>query len=75
MVYIPLENIINLKVERERLSKQLSKLEANIQKIEKKLDSPFSERAPPEIVKQEKENLKELLNKKETLKEQLEILK
>lgn len=75
IVYIPLEKIINLKVERERLSNQLSKLEQNIQKIEKKLDGPFSKRAPPEIVKQEKENLIELLNKKGSLQEQLEVLK
>jgi len=75
VVYLPLEKIIDLKVERERLSKQLSKLEENIQKIENKLDGPFSERAPPEIVKLERENLNELLNKKQSLKEQLEVLK
>ena len=75
VVYIPLVEIIDLKVEKERISKKLSKLEEQIQKIEKKIEGPFSQRAPPEIVKLERENLDELINKKNSLKEQLEVLK
>jgi len=75
VVYLPLEGIIDIKVERERVLKQLSKLKEQIQKVEKKLEGPFSKRAPPELVKLEKENLNELINKKNTLKEQLEVLK
>lgn len=75
VIYLPLGEIIDIKVEKERLSKQLLKIEEQIQKAENKLNSPFSERAPPEIVKQEEVNLNELLNKKSTIKEQLEVLK
>ena len=41
-------------------SLKVLKIEDHIQKVEKKLKSPFSKRDPPEVVKQEQENLKEL---------------
>ena len=69
------EEIIDIKVERERIMKQFSKLKDQIQKVEKKLEGPFSKREPPELVKLEEENLNELIIKKNTLKEQLEVLK
>ncbi|MFX1444601.1 MAG: valine--tRNA ligase [Promethearchaeota archaeon] len=75
VVYLPLVEIINIKIERERLLEQLSKLIEQIQNVEKKLDGPFSTRAPPELVKLEEENLKELQNKKKTIEEQINVLK
>jgi len=73
--YLPLGEIIDLKVETERISKQFKLIEEKIQKSEKKLSGPFSKRANPEIVQKERESLKELKERKKILGDQLEILR
>ena len=44
-------------------------------KSEKKLSGPFAERADPEIVQRERDNLQELMERRKFLGEQLEILR
>jgi len=74
MIYMPLEEIIDLSKEIERIRKNLNKIEEQIQKSELKLSGAFAHRASPEIVQKERENLKELKAKKIIVEEQLEDL-
>ncbi|MFW9829217.1 MAG: class I tRNA ligase family protein, partial [Candidatus Thorarchaeota archaeon] len=75
VIYLPLEDIIDIKMEILRISKQIESIYEKIQKSEKKLNGPFVLRANPEIVKRERENYEELKERKKILEEQLEILK
>ncbi len=72
-IYIPLEGLIDLDVERQRLQKEISRLEGSLTGIEKKLSNEkFVNNAPAEVVEKERakqrdwqENLsklKEILN-------------
>ena len=72
--YIPLEEIINIEEEKEKVIKRLNKINKNIKLIEAKLSGPFSQKAPVEIITKEKEKLLELKSKKTQIEEQLEIL-
>ncbi|MFX0041436.1 MAG: valine--tRNA ligase [Candidatus Hodarchaeota archaeon] len=75
VVYLPLEEIIDIKIEFLRISKQIELIDKEIQKSEKKLNGPFALRAKPEIVQRERENREQLEKRKEILGEQLEILR
>lgn len=72
-IYIPLEGLIDLDTERQRLQKEISRIENSLNGIEKKLSNPnFMNNAPKEIIEKEKSKqidwqnnlykLKELLN-------------
>jgi valyl-tRNA synthetase len=61
-------------MEIERVSKQVEKIEQQIQKSEKKLKGPFTQRAKPEIVQKERDNLKQLKDRRMFLGEQLKVL-
>ncbi|MFX1365812.1 MAG: valine--tRNA ligase [Promethearchaeota archaeon] len=74
VIYLPLEGIIDLKSEIERISKQIEVVEKQIQKSEKKLSGPFSQKASSDIVQKEKEKLNQSKERKKALEEQLEIL-
>jgi len=51
---LPLADVIDLDQERQRLQKELSKVETDIAKIEKKLGNPqFLERAPADVVEEQ----------------------
>jgi valyl-tRNA synthetase len=57
-IFLPLEGLIDLKKEQNRLSKELQRLENQIHTLEKKLsNSQFLTKAPENVVKQEKEKL------------------
>ncbi|MHA1794023.1 MAG: valine--tRNA ligase [Promethearchaeota archaeon] len=73
--YMPLEGLIDLERERARIGKQAEKLKVQIQKIEKKLSGPFSQKAAPDIVEKERNKLKDFQEKLERLTLQLDILK
>lgn len=73
-IYLPLEGIIDLESEFKRISKQIEVIEKQIQKSEKKLSGPFSQKASPDIVQKEQEKLNQSKERKSALEEQLEIL-
>ena len=57
-IYIPLEGLIDLDVERQRIEKEIKRLEGSLAGIEKKLSNEkFINNAPPEVV--EKERIKQ----------------
>ncbi|WP_371395806.1 valine--tRNA ligase [Fretibacter rubidus] len=53
---IPLDGLIDLSAERDRLSKEIGKAELEIEKIDKKLSNPaFTDKAPEKVVNLQKE--------------------
>src|SRR5690606_33408754 len=66
---------IDVAAERERLGKEISRVEAEISKARTKLDNPdFIQRAPEKVVLQEKERLTTFNATLEKLEEQLKKL-
>jgi len=55
-IILPIADVIDLDKERERLQKEIAKLEADIQKIDKKLaNENFLAKAPEEVVAEQRE--------------------
>lgn len=66
---------IDIEAERERLTKEITRLEAEIAKAQTKLSNPsFVERAPANVVIQEKDRLTAFHTKLDNLNEQLQKL-
>jgi len=67
-VFVPLKGVIDFEVEENRLQKEIRKIEKEMQRTQKKLESrDFLEKAPPEIVDKEKEKFSRFQNKLEKL--------
>ncbi len=74
-VLVPLEGLIDIEEERERIKKELSELESNLESTEKKLNNEdFLTKAPEEVVSKEKDKKEEFLAKKERLETNLAAL-
>ncbi|MES2438194.1 MAG: class I tRNA ligase family protein, partial [Verrucomicrobiota bacterium] len=59
-VYMPLEGLIDVEAERARLTKEISNTQIEVKKCEGKLgNASFVDRAPPEVVEQEKARLED----------------
>jgi valyl-tRNA synthetase len=70
-ILVPLADLIDLSSEAERLQKQIEKLNNDKHRIETKLaNENFVQRAPAEVVSQERERLQELIDVLEKLEEQ-----
>jgi valyl-tRNA synthetase len=75
-IFLPLKGIIDLEAEKARLSKQIEKLEKELQSVKKKLDNPhFLANAKPEVVANEHKHFEEVHIKLSLTKELLEDLK
>ncbi len=75
-VFIPLEGIIDIEKERERLIKESDRLESSIGAVTGKLkNKSFVEKAPKEIVEKEKEKLNFLKGELEKINKNLKGLK
>jgi valyl-tRNA synthetase len=69
-VFIPLEGLIDFAIERQRLEKEIGKLEKEKERIANKLaNKKFVDRAPEEVVVAEKEKLSAMKMKIERLSE------
>jgi valyl-tRNA synthetase len=74
-VYMPLEGLIDVDAERTRLTKEISAIQLEVKKCEGKLgNASFVDRAPPEVVEQEKARLGEWKTKLGQLGEMLVAL-
>jgi valyl-tRNA synthetase len=74
-VYMPLEGLIDVEAERIRLTKEIERTELEVRKAEGKLgNASFVDRAPPEVVEQEKERLADWRTKLAQLGEMLAAL-
>lgn len=55
--YLPLEGLVDLEQERERLQKELKEAEGQIKRLAGLLNSPFAQKAPPDVVAKERDKL------------------
>jgi valyl-tRNA synthetase len=73
---LPLKGVIDIAAERARLTKEMQKADADIARVDAKLDNPnFMARAPEEVVEEEKEKREEALARKAKIADALERLK
>jgi len=73
---LPLKGVIDLAAERARLDKEMQKADADIARVDGKLNNAnFVARAPEEVVEEEKEKREEVLARKAKIAEALERLK
>jgi valyl-tRNA synthetase len=69
-IFIPLEGIVDLSAEKERLRKEIAKLEAEIEIVRKKLgNESFVARAPAAVVAEHRQREKDLMLKLEQIRE------
>jgi valyl-tRNA synthetase len=74
-LFVPLEGVLDFKEENRRLRKEISKLEPELARTQKKLaNDAFLSRAPADIVAKEKNKLERLGGKLDKLQAQLEKL-
>jgi valyl-tRNA synthetase len=73
---LPLKGVIDLAAERARLAKEMQKADADIARVDAKLNNPnFMARAPEEVVDEEKEKREEAVGRKAKIAEALDRLK
>ena len=73
---LPLKGVIDLAAERVRLAKEMQKADADIARVDAKLNNPnFMARAPEEVVEEEQEKRGEALARKTKIAEALDRLK
>ncbi len=74
-VYIPLEGLLDVETELQRLNKDLKKVTQNIVTLEKKLlNEDFISKAPKHVVEKEKTKYNEFIEKKEKILESIRRL-
>jgi valyl-tRNA synthetase len=75
-VFVPLEGLIDLDVERERLEKEIDRIGGMLKGIHGKLQNKsFMEKAPEEVVRKEQEKLGHFTRTMEKLKKNYEALR
>ena len=73
--YIPLASLINIENEQQRLSKEITHLQNQIQSINRKLSNKeFLEKAPATVVERERQKLETFTGKMEKLQLNLSAL-
>ena len=70
-IYLPLSGLVDLKEEKSRLSAELDNIQGQIKRLEGLLTSPFAQKAPKEVVDQEREKLSSYQDTARTLEDQL----
>jgi valyl-tRNA synthetase len=72
VVRIPMESMVDLKAERKRLEQEIARSQAEVARLEARLeDKAFLNKAPPAVVNKERAKLAERKDKLERLKQQL----
>jgi len=70
-LFLPLDDLIDVDTEKERINKELSEIQIQITRLENLLNSPFGEKAPAAVVQKEKEKLSQFVETANKLKQQL----
>jgi valyl-tRNA synthetase len=73
-IYLPLSGLVDLKEEKKRLSAELEEMQGQIERLESLLSSPFAQKAPEAVVKNEREKLSGYQETARTLDEQIKNL-
>jgi valyl-tRNA synthetase len=72
-VYVPLEGVVDVERELERMKKEIANLEKLVAGIDAKFANPdFASRAKPEVVEAERSRRAEFASKLERLRKQLD---
>ncbi|MCQ2008552.1 valine--tRNA ligase [Sporolactobacillus sp. STSJ-5] len=67
-IYLPLSGLINIEDEISRLNKELDKMNAEVERVEKKLgNSRFVDKAPEQVVAKEREKQADYMQKRDKL--------
>ena len=75
-MYVPLEGILDVDKETERLGKELNKLDAELVKLSKKLNNQdYLNKAPADVVLKTKDKHAQLTEKQQKLQTQLDRVK
>jgi len=75
-IYIPLKGLIDIKKEKERLKRELGKLDLELERIKKKFQNKkFVKNAKPEVIEKERNKEAEYLDKKKIIAKRLKSLK
>ncbi len=75
-LFVPLEGLIDLDVERARLQKEIDRLAGMLQGVQRKLaNESFVAKAPQDVVEREREKLDSFAHAMEKLEKNLEMLK
>lgn len=73
---MPLKGVVDLAAERARLEKEIAKVDADIERVDRKLGNPkFVANADEEVVEGEREKREEAVGRREKIAEALERLK
>ncbi len=74
-LFVPLEGLIDLEIERERLTKRIREMEGRLAGVEKKLDNKaFIEKAPAEVVEHERQKQSDYQDRLNKLQENYQAL-
>ncbi|KAF6005240.1 hypothetical protein F1559_003167 [Cyanidiococcus yangmingshanensis] len=74
-VFLPMKGLFDVQVERERLGKQLRKLQADIMGLERRLSAKgFLQNAPPHIVEETQQKRKELQDTISSISDRLKMI-
>ncbi|MFC7393185.1 valine--tRNA ligase [Scopulibacillus cellulosilyticus] len=74
-IYLPLEGLINIDEEINRLKKELEKLNFEVERVQKKLSNQgFVNKAPKKVVDEEKAKEKDYLEKRQKVEERIKEL-
>ncbi|NOZ62751.1 MAG: valine--tRNA ligase [Calditrichaeota bacterium] len=74
-IFVPLAGLIDIEVERNRLTKEITRLENQVQNINKKLmNQDFIKKAPQQVIDKEKQKLIDFRQNLEKLKDNLKSL-
>jgi valyl-tRNA synthetase len=74
-VYVPLEGLLDLTQERDRLQKEIAKISKDIEVFSKKLSNTnFIDKAPKEVVEKDTAKLEEFRVKRDKLEQSLRML-
>jgi valyl-tRNA synthetase len=72
--YLPLAAMIDVDMERTRMTAELAELEEQIRRLNELLASEFSEKAPPDVVEREREKLERYNASREEIRKRLSAL-
>ncbi len=71
-VFLPLEGLVDLRAEKERLTKEIAKLESELDTVRKKLaNTNFVDRAPAAVVEEHRERERDFSNRLAQLQERV----
>jgi len=73
-IYLPLAQMIDVAAERDRLNKEQTEVNVQIERLTKLLSSDFAAKAPAPVVQKERDKLADFQARIEKLKEQIERL-